>query len=130
MTLVVDASTVVAALLDVGPDGAWAEELMAGGALVAPRLMQVEVASTLRRAALAGAVSHDVASLAHRDMLDLRVDLMPYEPFAERVWQLRHGVTSYDAWYVAVAEAFGAPLATLDTRLVRAAGPTCEFVTR
>jgi predicted nucleic acid-binding protein len=28
------------------------------------------------------------------------------------VWKLRRNVTSYDAWYVAVAEGFGLPLAT------------------
>ena len=35
----------------------------------------------------------------------------------------------YDGWYVAVAEALGMPLATLDTRLSRSTGPTCEFLT-
>jgi len=46
---------------------------------------------------------------------------------ADRV--LRNNLTSYDAWYVALAEALGCPLATLDKRLVRAAGPTCKCVT-
>ncbi len=32
---------------------------------------------------------------------------------------------SYHPWYVAVAEAFDLPLASLDRCLVRAAGPTC-----
>jgi len=31
--------------------------------------------------------------------------------------ELRRNVTSYDAWYVAVAERFALPLATLDRRL-------------
>lgn len=53
--------------------------------------------------------------------------LVPFEPFAERVWELRRNVTSYDAWYVAVAEAFRLPLATLDRRLSRASGPSCRF---
>jgi len=38
-------------------------------------------------------------------------------------------VTAYDAWYVALAEAYDAPLATLDTRLVDAPGPACAFDT-
>ncbi len=50
-----------------------------------------------------------------------------YEPFAERVWEMRENATAYDAWYVAVAETLGAPLATLDARLSHAAGPRCEF---
>jgi hypothetical protein len=45
--------------------------------LAAPHLMPVEVASILRRAALAGDISHDIAALAHGDLLDLRVALHP-----------------------------------------------------
>jgi predicted nucleic acid-binding protein len=40
-----------------------------------------------------------------------------------------NSVTSYDAWYVAVAEALGLPLATLETRLARAKGVACRFLT-
>lgn len=54
--------------------------------------------------------------------------LYPYEPFGARVWELRHNVTAYDAWYVAVAEMLGAPVATLDRRLIGATGPRCAFV--
>jgi predicted nucleic acid-binding protein len=63
------------------------------------------------------------------DLLDLRVDLFLCAPFASRVWELRANVTAYDAWYVALAESLGAKLATLDTRLSRAAGPRCSFQT-
>ncbi len=129
MTLIVDASTVVAALVDSGPDGTWAEELLAGESLAAPHLMPAEVANILRRAALGGDISADTASLAHGDLLDLRVALFPYEPFAERVWELRSNLTAYDAWYVAVAESLVAPLATLDVRLGRASGARCKFAT-
>jgi hypothetical protein len=31
-------------------------------------------------------------------------------------------------WYVAIAEALDAPLATLDGRLATAAGPRCQFL--
>src|SRR5207237_128838 len=61
------------------------------------------------------------------EALFLRVELFPYEPFAERVWDLRTNVTAYDGWYVALAETLGARLATLDTRLSRAKGPRCAF---
>ena len=127
MSLVVDASVVVAALVDGGADGAWAEPHLAAEGLASPNLMPAEVANILRRAVLAGSLSSDAASLAHRDLLDLRIELFPYEPYAERVWDLRANVTAYDAWYVAVAEELGAPLATLDQRLVRSAGPRCQF---
>ncbi len=128
MTLVVDASVVVASLVDDGPKGRWAEALVADNALAGPHLLPVEVANVLRRASLAGDLSADTASLAHRQLADLRVALFAYEHLAERIWDLRMTVTPYDAWYVALAEELAAPLATLDQRLARASGPTCGFL--
>lgn len=128
MTLVVDASMVVAALVDSGTDGRWAEALLASGPLAAPHLLVVEAANILRRSAASGAISAEQASMAHADLLDLRVEFFPYAPFAARIWELRENVTCYDAWYVAVAETFNAPLATLDVRLANAPGPRCRFV--
>jgi predicted nucleic acid-binding protein len=90
--------------------------------------MPAEAANILRRSAAAGAISAQQASLAHADLLDLRVELFPYMPFAGRIWELRENVTCYDAWYVAIAEALNAPLATLDARLANAPGPRCRFV--
>lgn len=129
MTLVVDASCVVAALVDSGPDGEWADQLLAEDDLAAPHLMPVEVASILRRAQRAGEISADIAALAHGDLLALSVTLFAYEPFAARTWELRDNVTAYDGWYVALAESVGAPLATLDGKLVNAPGPRCQFTT-
>jgi predicted nucleic acid-binding protein len=129
MTLVVDASVVVAALVDSGAEGTWAEQVIVSEYLAAPHLMPVQAANILRLAAQAGDISQDVASLAHTDLLALPVELFPYEPFAPRVWELRDGVTAYGAWYVALAEALGVRLATLDRRLTRAPGPRCEFST-
>jgi predicted nucleic acid-binding protein len=125
--LVVDASAVVAALIDDGSNGAWAARLLGTRHLAGPHLLPVEVSNILRRAAIKGDISDDNASLAHDDLLALRIDLFPFEPFAERVWELRFSVTAYDAWYVALAETLAAPLATLDTRLSRATGPRCPF---
>lgn len=125
--MVVDASMVVAGLVDSGLGGTWAESFLASEPLAAPHLMPVEVASVLRRGAIVGDISGDTAALAHGDLLALRVELFPYEPFAERVWELRATITTYDAWYVAVAESLDAPLATLDDKLRRAAGPRCQF---
>jgi predicted nucleic acid-binding protein len=128
VTLIIDASMVVAALVDSGRDGRWAEALLVSDSLAAPHLLTAEASNILRRSALAGAISPEQASLAHADLLDLRVELFPYAPFASRIWELRENVTCYDAWYVAVAEALSAPLATLDIRLTKAPGPHCRFL--
>lgn len=129
MSLVVDASVIVAALVDSGPDGEWAARVVREQALAAPHHMPIEAANVLRRAAVAADLSPDTASLAHADLLDLRIELFPYGPLAERCWQLRENITTYDAAYVALAEQLDAPLATLDTRLARSTGPRCPFET-
>lgn len=126
--LVVDSSLVVAALTDVSATGAWAERALVGQPLAAPHLMTVEAASVLRRAAASGHLSDDVASLAYDELVSLPVEHFPFPPLAGRVWELRRTVTSYDAWYVALAEALSAELATLDARLSRASGPRCSFL--
>lgn len=128
MTVVVDASVVVAALVDGGSVGTWAEDVLRSEPLAAPHLMPVEAANIVRRAAIAGDFSTDVAALAHMDLTSLPVELFPYGPFAPRVWELHRNLTAYDAWYVSLAEALGARLATLDGRLRRSSGPRCTFL--
>lgn len=128
MTLVPDASVLVAALVDDGPVGQWAEEVLAAHDLAAPHLLPAEVANVLRRAEIARELSPDVVALASADLLELRAELFPFEPFSDRVWELRHNITSYDAWYVALAEHLEAPVATLDGRLGKATGPRCEVL--
>lgn len=129
MTLVADASLVVSALVDSGDVGTWADGMLTAEPLAAPQLMPVEVANILRRAEARGEISPDVAALAHADLLNLRVELFPYAPFAARAWALRHTITCYDAWHVALAEFLGADLGTLDLKLTRAVGPHCGFTT-
>ena len=126
MTVVLDASVVVSALTDGGPTGEWAEEVLRTHHLIAPHHMPLEVAAVLRQAELRGLLSSDVAAMAYGDLQDLRVDLYPYSPFAERIWSLRDNVTAHDAWYVALAEALSIELVTLDARLRRAPGVRCD----
>ena len=128
MSVVVDASVLVAAAVDSGAEGQWAERLVETEPLSAPELAQVEATNILRRLELAGVIESSEATSAQRDLMRLELDLFPFEPFAERVWELRSNLTSYDAWYVAVAELIAAPLATLDAKLPRAPGPRCRFL--
>lgn len=129
MSTVVDASVLVAALVDTGPQAIWAEDVLGSGDLHAPQLIHVETASALRRLELSGAITPPEANAAHEDLLRLNLQLLPFAPLAQRIWELRRTVSSYDAWYVAAAEALELPLATLDARLVRASGPRCRFLT-
>ena len=129
MSAVVDASVLVAALADAGPHGEWAETAVSAEPLVAPELALFEATNVLRRLELSGRVSPLEATAAQRDLLRLDIELCGFTPFSERVWELRTNVTSYEAWYVAVAEAFGCPLVTLDRKLSKADGPRCEVIT-
>ena len=128
MTVVIDASALVAALVDSGPEGAWAESLIADGQLVGPELVLAEASNILRRLEQAGSISRIEATASHNDLVQLDIELFPFAPFAERVWELRGNLTCYDAWYVALAEALGGPLATLDRRMTRASGPICPIL--
>jgi len=119
----------VAALVDTGPHGVWAEDVLARGSLHAPELARAEATNILRRLERAKLISTPEANGAHDDLMQLDIDSFSFEPFADRIWELRHNVTSYDAWYVALAEALKLPLATLDETLSKSNGVACEFLT-
>lgn len=126
--MIVDASLLVAALVDTGPDGSWAEEIVSMGSLNAPEIVLAEAGNVLRRLELSKAITISEANASLDELLRLDIALFPFEPFAERAWELRHNLTIYDAWYVALAEASQLPFATLDKRLSRVKGTTCTFV--
>ena len=129
MSIVVDASVLVAALIDSGPHGVWAENTLACGPLCAPQLARVEATNIFRRLERAKLITTPEANAAHDDLMQLDMELFSFEPFADRVWEMRHNVVSYDAWCVALAEALKLPLATLDEPLSKSNGVTCEFLT-
>lgn len=102
---------------------------MAGGSLYAPELARAEATNIFRRLERAKLITTPEANAARNDLMQLDIDLFPFEPFADRIWELRHDVTSYDAWYIALAEALKIPLATLDKPLSKSDGVACEFLT-
>ena len=128
MSLVVDASAVVAELAYHGSDAAWVRSQLAGESIAAPELLLAESTNTLRSMERRGDLSAADAAAAYDRLLRFDVQLHPFAPYAARVWELRHNLTPYDAWYVAIAESLGCPLITLDRRLVRAPGPTCPIL--
>ncbi len=100
-------------------------EQVAGALLLAPALVLYEAANVLRRHELAEKITGDQAAQAHADLLDLPIELWPYEPLAARAWELRDNLSIYDAAYVALAELQDAPLVTLDRRIAGAPGLRC-----
>lgn len=128
MTLVVDASVIAQVVQATSDEQISARRLLEGRDLVAPHILPAEVANYLRRAEQRGELPSGIAALAQADLANLQIEYIPYLPCSDRIWELRHTVTPYDAWYVAIAEVLDAELATVDQRLVRASGPRCRFV--
>ncbi len=122
---IVDASVVFVALTAADQRGETARRSLDDD-LAAPSMLRAEVASALRGETWSGRLDEIAGSRALGRCLALPITLFPIEPHLPRVWDLRHNVTPYDAWYVALAEALDAPLLTTDTRLTRAPGIRCE----
>ena len=126
--IVVDASVVTNALIDPGSAGAIARlVLQSDPDIAAPDLMDVEAVSALRGHWLGNGLVAERFRAAIDDLSDLPIVRHPVRPFLVRTYQLRANVTSYDALYVALAEALDCALVTGDVRLASAPGPRCEI---
>lgn len=126
--LVVDASVLAVALGDDGPDGDRARDRLRGEDLAAPELLDLEVASVLRRQVGVGALDARRATLALADLVAIPIRRASHQRLLSRCWELRENLTIYDAAYVALAEALQVALLTGDNRrLARAPGPRCSI---
>ena len=126
-SVVCDASAIAALLLDSGPDGEWVTHTIDRSEIAAPALVTYESANVIRRQELAGQISPDQAAQAHADLLDLAIEVWPYDILAARAWELRQNLSIYDATYVALAETAELTLITLDKRLAKAPGTKCRI---
>jgi predicted nucleic acid-binding protein len=124
--LVVDASVLVVALADDGPDGDVVRRRLQGERLFAPEIIDLEVLSVLRRAVARGALNQRRAVLALDDLMDAPIQRAPHRRLLARCWELRENLTPYDASYAALAEALKTVLITADARLSKAPGLTCR----
>lgn len=121
--IVLDASAAVAGLLADGP----ARARMAGAAIHAPHLIDVEITEAIRRQVPRRILTAKQATNALETWLSLDVTRYPFGALGARVWQLRGNLSAYDATYVALAEALAVPLLTADGRLAASPGLRCVF---
>lgn len=124
--IVIDASVLAPALADDDPEGRRARDRLRDEVLLAPALIDLEVASTWRRAVRAGMLPENRARQALDDLVALPIRRARHWPHLDRIWELRENLTPYDAAYVSLAEAFAIPLLTADEPLSRAPGLRCE----
>ena len=126
--IVLDASAVVELLLNT-PRATRLVARLAGPleTLHAPHLLDLEVASVLRRYEARGLLSSSDATRTLADLISLDITRYPHDAVLSRVWELRKNLSMYDAAYVALAEQLAAPLATYDARLAAAPGNTATI---
>lgn len=123
--IVVDASVLVVALADDGAQGSQARRRLRGQRLVAPELVDLEVASVLRRLVATGSLAEQRAVAALDDLMDLPLMRVGHRRLLHRCWRLGANLTVYDAAYVAAAEVLSVPLLTADGRMAEAPGIRC-----
>ncbi|MGH3095827.1 MAG: type II toxin-antitoxin system VapC family toxin [Streptosporangiales bacterium] len=126
--IVVDASVLANALGDDDEDGRTARnELRSAGEFTAPDLIDVETVAVLRKRWLARTISDRRFDTAVDDLRGMGFERVPTLRMIRRAYELRANVTSYDATYVALAEALDCELLTGDQRLAAATGPRCTI---
>lgn len=120
--IVVDAGAIFELVVSRGFEGPVVEALEdRADEAVAPEVLDLEVLQTLRRLALAGTISGEGATAGAAALEDLPIERIRHGVLLDRVWDLRHVCSAYDAVYVALAECFGSDgrLLTTDRRLAR-----------
>ena len=123
--IITDASVVTTALADDGLHGGQARTRLRDEQLAAPHIIDLEVASALRRLCMSGALGADRAEAALADLQALPLERVSHRPLLDRCWELRQNLTIYDAAYVALAEHLSVTLVTADRRLAEAPGSRC-----
>jgi predicted nucleic acid-binding protein len=121
--IVLDASAVVDLLVDeAAATGELRARLQGVPAVHVPHVLDVEVASGLRRQILRGRIDATAARRALRRFGVLPIVRWEHTPLLGRALALRDRLTAADAMYVALAEALGATLLTRDARMAKAGG--------
>lgn len=139
MLVVADASVLVPALADTGPAGDAVREWLIELAGLEPMhivltLTKLEIVSSLWKLVSTGQLDEAGAERAMRDLVQLPVVRHEVtQPMVVRIWEMRAGVTPYDAAYVALVERLaseskvGSCLATADAKLQHAPGLSIDI---
>jgi predicted nucleic acid-binding protein len=120
--IVIDASAAISLLTRWPLQTKLRERIDGDWNVCAPHLIDVEFLHGIRRSVARGWLTLERANDARVDFADLPIHRYPHQPLADRMWDLRQNLTTYDAAYVALSEALEAPLVTCDARLATSPG--------
>jgi predicted nucleic acid-binding protein len=125
--IVLDTSAIVEFLVGTDPVAERIRVIAAAERLAAPHAVDLECASTLRGLVHGGKLPADEAERALQLLGQMEIRRYGHLPLLARIWQLRHNMWPYDAAYVALAEALGAELLTLDAKMEKVPGLMCPI---
>jgi predicted nucleic acid-binding protein len=127
--MILDASAAIDYLIEERPYGEWVRKQVAREPeFAAPHLIDLEVASGLRKAVARSDLSERRARAALTDFAEFALARYPLTQLLPRIWRLRSSLTPYDAAYVVLSEALDATLLTTDARLARSHGHRAEIL--
>ncbi len=116
--IVLDASVVVELLTNGELADSLRRELAASNdSFIAPHLLDVEVMSALRKLVAGQRLDSHRAGEFLEGLTLLPAERCSHIPLFDRIWELRHNFTAYDAAYIALAEATDSVLYTSDEKL-------------
>lgn len=118
---VVDASVVVDLLVE-HPRAASVRAALEDVDGVAPALLDAEVTNAIARYVRRGEMSERRGRQALELLVEADIERFPIEALVLDAWALRDNVSTYDAFYVALARSLGCPLITCDRKLAGAPG--------
>jgi predicted nucleic acid-binding protein len=121
--VVIDASALLELLLSTMRSPLVVQRLSAPDTtLHAPHLIDLEVTQTLRRFLRLKTLGASTAQKVLDELQVYPIKRYAHRELLPRIWRLRDSISSYDASYVALAEALDAPLLTCDAKLAAAHG--------
>jgi predicted nucleic acid-binding protein len=127
-SVVIDCSALVRVLTDHSPAGRAVRDRLRGvDALAAPGLLDYELVSALFGMVRGGKLAEKEAAKAMADYQALAITRHETLILWQRVRELHHNISAYDAQYVALAETLGVPLVTSDARIQRSGAAKCTI---